>query len=188
MPNFFSAFTSEVFRPRVTLLIPGAIAISTWFIGLLWHFKTLQSLVYKNYTEVGFLLLLATIFAGLVLEDMGARVESWLDSRKDEKDGKHLGNWYAYLRTCFKADPIGRRYIRTLVLRLKFEFGVGFAMVSAGVGLLWFWGIGLSGKVVFVNEVLCLVFSAWGLREGFTTHDTLAKNRANLLADIRTVG
>jgi hypothetical protein len=29
MPNFLSAFTSEVFRPLVTLLIPGAITIST---------------------------------------------------------------------------------------------------------------------------------------------------------------
>ena len=43
MPNFFSAFTSEVFRPLVTLLNPGAIAISTWFVGLVWQFHTLSS-------------------------------------------------------------------------------------------------------------------------------------------------
>ena len=56
MPNFFSAFTSEVFRPLVTLLIPGAIAISTWFVGLLWQFPELRSLVYGNHAEAGLVL------------------------------------------------------------------------------------------------------------------------------------
>lgn len=142
MPNFFSAFTSEVFRPLVTLLIPGAIAVSTWFVGLLWHFAALRTLVRDNHTEVAFVLLLAMIFAGLVVEDIGARFESFLDSRRDAQDGKHLDNWYAYLRTAFKADPIGRRYLRTLVLRLKFELGIAFAMISAGLGLLWLWYMG----------------------------------------------
>jgi hypothetical protein len=61
-------------------------------------------------------------------------------------------------------------------------------MVSAGAGLLWLWSIGLDGKIVFVNEVLCPLFAAWGFFEEFSTYDTLARNRANLLADIRTVG
>jgi hypothetical protein len=187
MPNFFSAFTSEVFRPLVTLLIPGAIAISTWFVGLLWHFHDLRTLVFSNHAEVGIVLVLATTFAGLVLEDVSARVETWFDSRKEAQDGKHFENWYAYLRTAFKADPIGRRYVRALVLRLKFELGIAFAMFSAGAGLLWLWSMGLSCKVVVVSELLCLLFSAWGFIEGWSTHDTLAKNRANLLAEIRIV-
>ena len=187
MPNFFSAFTSEVFRPLVTLLIPGAIAISTWFIGLLWHFHDLRTLVFNNHAEVGIVLVLAMTFAGLVLEDMGARVETCFDSRKGKQDGKHSDNWYAYLRSAFKADPIGRRYVRSLVLRLKFELGIAFAMVSAGAGLLWLWSMGLSCKAVLIAELLCVLFTAWGFLEGWSTHDTLAKNRANLLQEIRIV-
>jgi len=166
MPNFFSAFTSEVFRPLVTLFIPGAIAISTWFVGLLWHFHEMRTLAYNNHAEVGLVLGLAVTFAGLVLEDMGARVEDWLDKRKNKLDGTHRDNWYAYLRTAFKADPIGRRYLRTLVLRLKFELGIAFAMLSAGVGLLWLWSMGLSCKVVVITELLCISFTAWGFIEG----------------------
>ena len=187
MPNFFSAFTSEVFRPLVTLLIPGAIAISTWFVGLLWHFHDLRTLVFNNHAEVGMVLVLAMTFAGLVLEDMGARVETLFDSRKERQNGKHHDNWYAYLRTAFKADPIGRRYVRTLVLRLKFELGIAFAMLSAGAGLMWLWSLGLSGRVVTVAELLCVAFTALGFLEGWSTHDTLAKNRANLLEEIRIV-
>jgi hypothetical protein len=177
IPNFFSAFTSEVFRPLVTLLIPGAIAISTWFVGLLWHFHDLQILVHHNHTDAALVLLLAMTFAGLVLEDMGARVETRWDRRKDKQDGKHVDNWYAYLRTAFKADPIGRRYIRTLVLRLKFELGITLAMLSAGGGILWLWCMGLSWRVAIVSEILCVLFAALGLCEGCCTHDTLARNR-----------
>jgi hypothetical protein len=187
MPNFFSAFTSEVFRPLVTLLIPGTIAISTWFVGLLWHFHDLQTLVHNNHAEADLVLVLAMTFVGLVLEDMGARVESWMDSRRDEQSGKQFDNWYAYLRTAFKADPIGRRYLRTLVLRLKFELGTAFAMLSAGCGLLWLWHMGLNGTVVVVSELLCTVFAVLGFLEAWSTHDTLARNRANLLEEIRIV-
>jgi hypothetical protein len=187
MPNFFSAFTSEVFRPLVTLLIPGAIAISTWFVGLVWQFHDLQTLVHNNHAEAGLVLVLAMTFVGLVLEDMGARVETRWDARKDRQNGSHVDNWYAYLRTAFKADPIGRRYVRTLVLRLKFELGIAFAMLSAGVGILWLWYIGLSFRVVVASELLCVLFVVWGLVEGRSTHDTLAKNRQNLLGEIRIV-
>lgn len=187
MPNFFAAFTSEVFRPLVTLLIPGAIAISTWFIGCVWHFPSLKTLVAGNHAETGLVLVLAMTFAGLVLEDMGARVETHLDNKRDAKTSGHLENWYKYLRTAFQADPIGRRYIRTLVLRLKFELGVGFAMLTAAAGLIWLACMGLSCAVVVVNEALCLAFASLAFYEASCTHDTLAKNRANLLHEIRIV-
>jgi hypothetical protein len=186
VPNFFSAFTSEVFRPLVTLLIPGAIAISTWCAALIWHFPALRTLVHNNHTETGFILFLAMTFAGLVVEDLGAHVETEFDWKRD-KDGKHLNNWYAYLRTAFNADPIGRRYVRTLVLRLKFELGVAFGSLSAGIGTLWLWRIGLSGWSVAVSESLCITFAAYGFYEGWSTHNTLAINRANLLQEIRIV-
>lgn len=187
MPNLFSAFTSEVFRPLVTLLLPGAIAISTWFIGLLWQFPELKKAVFENHTETGLVLVLAMTFAGMILEDMGTRLESALDSRRERQTGTHLANWNAYLRTAFSTDLIGRRYIRTLVLRLKFEFGTAFAMLIAGMGTLWLWSMGLSCKLAIVSLGLCVVFALWLFFEGSCTHELLAKNHANLLEDIRIV-
>jgi hypothetical protein len=127
MPNLFSAFTCEVFRPLVTLLLPGAIAVSTWFVGLLWQFPELRKMAFANHPETGFVLVLAMTFAGMALEDLGTRLETSMDRRRDKQTGKHFENWYAYLRIAFTTDPIGRRYIRTLVLRLKFELGTAFA-------------------------------------------------------------
>jgi hypothetical protein len=105
MPNFFSAFTNEVFWPLATLLIPGSIGICSWFIALLWRFPSLNDLVSKNHGDSEFILLLATIFVGMVLEDFGARWEDRLDYWADGRtNGLHSKNWCAYLRTAFKSD------------------------------------------------------------------------------------
>jgi hypothetical protein len=87
----------------------------------------------------------------------------------------------------FKSDPIGRRYARTLVLRLKFELGVVFAMVSAALGLIWLAALGLGFWVVLCCGLLCLAFAVWGFIEATATHKVLSKTRAALLGTIRVV-
>jgi len=189
MPNFFSAFTSEVFRPIATLLIPGAIGISTWLVALLWCFNNLKRLVASNHTESSLLILLAMIFAGMVFEDMGSRYEASLDNHTDRRTNNlHSSQWFDYLRTAFRADPIGRRYLRSLVLRLKFELGVAFSMVSAALGLIWLVALGLSCKAAMVTGLVCLLFMVWGLVEARGTHRVIASIRAELLKEIRIVG
>jgi hypothetical protein len=109
MPNLFSAFTNDVFRPLATLLIPGAIGISTWFIALIWHFPALYDLVTRNRGDSGLLLLLAAIFSGMVFEDLGARWEVQLDNWADARtNNEHTKDWWQYLQTSFKSEPIGR--------------------------------------------------------------------------------
>ena len=188
MPNFFSAFTSEVFRPIATLLIPGAIGISSWFIALLWKFGALRKIVADNHTETSLVVLLAMIFAGLLFEDFGSHYESWLDNRANDVNKLHIQQWYDYLKTAFRADPIGRRYLRTLVLRLKFELGVAFAMASAALGILWLALLGLDCKTVACAEFVCVFFLAIVLFEANQTHQVPGRTRAKLLEEIRIVG
>ena len=186
--NFFSAFTSEVFRPLVSILIPGAIGVSTWVIAILWQFEALKSLAEKNHTETAWVLLIAMIFAGVFFEDLGSHVESVLDERADRRSkGEHFATWFAYLRTAFVADPIGRRYIRSLVLRLKFELGVAFAMISAGLGLLWLRVQGLPRSTAICGCSLAVGFTLWAMWEAVNTHCALATTRSELLKDIRVI-
>ncbi len=188
MPNFFSAFTTDVFRPLATLLIPGAIGICTWCLALIWKFASVQGLVGRNHTETGFALLFAMVFAGMVIEDFGARWENQLDRWADARTGgQHSKNWLAYLQTSFKSDPVGRRYARALVLRLKFELGVGVAMISAALGLVWLACLGLTCGVFVVCLLLCFAFSGWGLIEAKETHKLLSKTRATILEKVQTV-
>jgi hypothetical protein len=189
MPNFFSAFASDVFRPIVTLIIPGAIGISTWFIALLLDFPSLRALVGENHTECSFVLLLAMIFAGLVLEDVGARWETILDDRADRQTNKlHSTHWFDYLRTAFRSEPIGRGYLRALVLRLKFELGTAFAMISAGAGVVRLLFLGVNWRSMGIVELLCIGFTIWCLSEASKTHDLLARTRTELLRGVNIAG
>jgi len=186
MPNFFSAFTTDVFRPIATILIPGAIAISTWFIGLVWHFVAIRDLT-SNHTETSLVLLLAMIFGGMVIEDVGSTYESRLDDIAKNTRGEHEEEWGRYLRLVFKDSPVGRRYLGTLVLRLKFELGIAFSMLSAALGLLWLLYLGLNEITFAWTALVCMGFTVWGLSEARKTHDLLAKTRHNLLKGVHVV-
>src|ERR1700682_3826256 len=98
MKELFAAFNTDFFRALTTLIIPGAIAVSTWSVYLILTFERLKKLVEQNHVETGFVLFVAVVFIGLVIEDVGARIESFLDSRADRRtQGKHTEEWYEYL-------------------------------------------------------------------------------------------
>lgn len=186
--NLLSAFQSEVFRPLVTLLIPGAFAISSWVVALVWKFPALQGLISRNHTETAWILFLIITATGIIIEDWGARVESALDKRANKQtQGKHSENWYAYLRTAFVADPIGRGYTRSLVIRLKFELGIFFSSLATAGGLVWLLCLGMNSAAAISLICLCLLLAAWELKEATDTHGVLAINRAELLKDIRII-
>src|SRR5438105_6201854 len=109
MKEIFSAFGSEVFRPLVTLLLPGAVAISLWSVFLLQRLPALYKFADANHSEFAWAFVFVALFIGLLLEDLGSRVESKiLDPRLNTKtEGEHEGRWWRYLRTAYKVEPIG---------------------------------------------------------------------------------
>ena len=44
MKEIFSAFASEVFRPLVTIFIPGSIALCSWIVFLVQQFRSVMIL------------------------------------------------------------------------------------------------------------------------------------------------
>ncbi len=190
MKELFAAFNTDFFRALTTLIIPGALAASTWAIQLILTFAPLKNLVKDNHVESAFVLFIAVVFIGLVIEDIGARIESFLDSRaNDQTQGKHTKEWYAYLRTAFVCEPIGRRYIRTLVTRLKFELGTAVGILIADTGLVVLWVGGFSScRLSLILLLLSLSVAAYlGFLEAPASHRLLAKARSEMLDEIRVV-
>jgi hypothetical protein len=186
--NFFSAFQSEVFRPLVTILIPGGLAASSWIIFVLWKFPALKDLIGRNHTETAWILVLLITAIGLVIEDWGARIETVWDRAADrQSDGEHTRTWHEYLRCAFVADPIGRRYTRSVVLRLKFELGTACGCLIAALGLVGLVILGLNCGTGLVLIVLSVVFAGWQIIEAKDTHALLAITRKELLQEIRIV-
>jgi hypothetical protein len=190
MKELFAAFNTDFFRALTTLVIPGAIAVSTWSINLILTFTRLTKLVEQNHVETAFILFVAVIFIGLITEDVGARIESLLDCRADRKtEGKHTEEWYAYLKTAFVCEPIGKRYIRTLVTRLKFELGTAVGILIADSGLIVLWIGGFSScRLSLILLFLSVVIAAYlGLWEAPASHKLLGKARTLMLEQIRVV-
>src|SRR5258708_512858 len=144
MKDIFSAFQQDVFRPIVTLLIPGGIAILPFFLFAIWMFPSLAALVGANHTETAMILTLIVIGVGLVCEDLGSHYETRLDNKAKSNDSTFDSVWFEYLRKAFDPDPVGRRYLRTLVTRLKFELGCFAAFLFCFVGLFLLLSFGKS--------------------------------------------
>jgi hypothetical protein len=186
--NFFAAFQSEVFRPLVTLLIPGALAISTWCIALCWQFPKLHEAMAAHSSESYLILFFVITAVGISVEDLGARIELRFDeSANKASDGDFDEEWFAYLRTAFVADPIGRGYARTLVLRLKFQLGIMLSSFIAGLGLLWLLWLGMDRGGAVILFLLAAGLSIWNYKAARDVHDALEKVRKELCGDIRII-
>jgi len=134
--ELFSALSAAIFYPLVSLVLPGLTAISGWFVYFM-NVQSFRMIVSKSHTETAFVLMLLSIFVGTVIDDLGTRLESlWLDHwRNARTSGKDQEEWWAYLRKPFEVEPSGRRHLRKLVARLKFELGVplGLAITCPAV-------------------------------------------------------
>src|SRR5215467_11479877 len=164
MKELFSAFSAAVFYPLMTLVMPGLTAIVAWFF-LFMTKPSFRALVGRNHTETAFVLMLLSIFVGTVIDDFGMRLESaWLDrSRNNRTVGRHREEWWAYLRTPFVIEPSGRRHLRKLVARLKFELGVP-AGVLITAPALWL-NLQLGREFAWMLSLLGLSLSVYLLLE-----------------------
>ncbi len=190
MKELFAAFNTDFFRALTTLIIPGGIAVSTWCVELVLIFEPFKCLVARNHVEASLVLFLVIVFVGLVIEDVGARIEDGMDKRADKlTQGKHRQDWYAYLRMAFVCEPIGRRYIRTLVTRLKFELGTAIGIVIADIGLMMLWLDGFAScKLSLSLLVLSVIIAVYlGLWEAPASHKLLATARSEMLDQIRII-
>jgi hypothetical protein len=185
MKELFSAFSAAVFYPLVALVLPGLTAISGWYV-LLAQGTVVKGVVTRNHTETAFVLMLLAIFVGTVIDDLGMRIETlWLDPGRERRtNGDHSAEWWAYLRKPFAIEPSGRRHLRRLVARLKFELGVpiGFAITLPS---LWI-NSTVPYRSAFIVSLLGMCLSLYLLWESTATHDILGRLRHELLKEEST--
>jgi hypothetical protein len=180
MKELTATFHSEVFRPVVTLIVPGFYAISTICLSLLQHFPQLKQQIdaYPSVAALVFLLVVLTV--GLITEEAGARIEINFDRVLRKRAGyeNRFKEWFAYLRLAFEKEPVGHRYLRSLVLRLKFELGMTIATVPFWLGTLtlfisWFW----RSLIIAISALLAVYL----LFEARCSNETLSELRREML-------
>ena len=178
-----SAFRTEIFRPLMILVAPGATAIAPYAL-ILRHEAPVISGFLERHSLVGFAVLsIATMAAGFVLEDLGSRLGIWWDDRLKRRDPEFGPTWDKYLTLAFSPEPVGQRYIRGLLLRMKFETHFALALLISLAG--WLWLESIHTHWTFVGLVLFVIghviLSAYLLFEAHSAVPVLHNVRAQLV-------
>jgi len=190
MKEISSFFSSEVFRPIVTLIIPGTTATVFYLLSLQCllkkHIEPLNSLGTYQGTIILFFVFVS---AGLIIENIGSMIECHIDEKLDkESNGKHDSDWYEYLRLAFKYEPVGHRYLRTVVFRLKFELAFGIGSLFAIPGLIWYLNIKSVDCCYYWLAMLFAVVGFFLLVEAKRSAVVLSRVRAEILKGITMIG
>ncbi len=188
MKDIFGAFNNEVFKPLVTRCIPGLVALSTWLVLLDSKSSAVHRLLQGGGWDVILLLAITAITAGMILEDVGTLVETKILDKRLKKRTKGYdpdAEWDEYMRVAYEIEPVGERCLRAMVLRMKFELGMAFALVSACVGLLYT-GVGSHMALRLAGGLVALML--YMLWEARSSHQALAEIRHELLKGIRLIG
>lgn len=182
--DILGAFKTEIFRPLVTLAIPGVTSVAP-LVPVVTHYNPkIRGFWEAHPASFVALFVIAILATGLILEDIGARIEDGIwDEMIERKSGKQHADWRAYLRTAWEREPIGHRYLRTVLVRLKFELSFGLSIIAAVLGLLWLQVLeGPWARTQFGIFAACaLVCSAYLLWESYGSAWVLARTRHLLL-------
>lgn len=135
--DLISGLKSELFRPLVTLVVPGAIAIAPYVIVVQHYIPDVGAFWTHHSSAFVGIVIVAIVAAGMVLEDIGAQLETFWDKRNRKRDADEENRWNRYLALNTQDQIIGQRYLRTLSMRMKFELSATPALLLHSAGLYW---------------------------------------------------
>jgi hypothetical protein len=168
-------FGPDPYRAIVTQVLPGLIGSSTWIIALYDRSPGARKFLDQNTPIATGALVLAAIFWGFVCEDLGSRIEVWIERWQTRR----------YIRRAYVIEPPGIRYLRTLVTRMKFELNAAIALFSAAVGIKF-------AYVSFVNplwlEASMTIVGIFLLLEGRESVTLLRDLRERMQEPITVIG
>ncbi len=184
-----SAFKSEIFRPLATVISPGATSIGPYVFIVGYYVPRVRVFWEQHPSAFTAAIVVCVISSGLILENVGARIESKLwDARLSKTNERHTEEWNEYLQQKVNPEIVGQRYLQTIVMRLKFELAMGPALLVMLVGMIWlnhlyeFWPC--SGLLAFAG--FTVVLSGYLLYESYCSCQVLAKTRRQIVKATRT--
>ena len=158
----------DVYRAVVVVLVPGFVCCSPWLAYVLW-----PELLSPNTWEglglpISVSIFMIVLAAGLVMEDIGSRIEVlWADRWLRRRGPRLSRQWLPYLALTGSTEAVAIRYLRATLVRFKFELSMIPACVIAAVGLSigQFMGQGLGLAKTSSLVILLLLIALWFLFE-----------------------
>lgn len=184
-----NAFKKEVFKAVVITLIPGAFALAPFIIFFYIKSSKLSTIIDGNLLGASLVYIFISIAIGMVLEDIGARIEFLFGCIVLKKEADYMNNWDTYLRTHFQNRQVGEGYINSVVMRMKFElsFSVALIVMEIGIMLLNTTSQGFWNGLFIKASLITLALSAYLAWEAYESVKLLGKLRKNLLSGVNTI-
>lgn len=116
-----NAFKENAFRALVITFIPGAFSIAPYIVFAYINYDQFNHLINNNLTGFAIVYSIIAIASGMILEDLGSRVEAVMGKMKSKNDARYDTEWYSYLCTYYEQKPIIFNYLNGVVMRMKLE-------------------------------------------------------------------
>ena len=129
-----SFFRNEVFRPLVIICVPGLYATAPFLVLFVCGFPAAAAFLTAHESVSVALAILTVIAGGMIVEDIGSRIECFIDNRNLKRDNRYMESWYAYLLKTYDNNQPWHHYMNTIVLRFKFELSMSSAAVLSIIG------------------------------------------------------
>lgn len=133
-------------------------------------------------------IVLIALVVGIMLENMGGRIEvNIYDNLLSLRKKDYFETWEKFLMIQYKGqEPIGHRYLRNILFRMKFELSVGVGLIIMTIGLgiynidhVIFKSIGMNVLVVYLFPVATSIYLL--VFEGLRSAEVLAECRKALV-------
>jgi hypothetical protein len=180
-----SVLRTDVFRSVVTIIIPGLVATSPFLALVARYCPWLSEFVRQNAGLSSLALLLIAMTAGHVIEDLGSRIEAhFWDACLKRRNKRFIQEWKDYLRLAFEHEPVGQHYLKTILLRFKFETNLAVSLIVSLLGMISY-GVVVGGPGYCVcSGILFPLLAAYLLYESKTSCKVLADIRHQLLKGV----
>lgn len=178
----------DINRIVFQLLIPGIFAVLPFFV--LFLTKCNEVKIYFKQSELMCFaaLFVLSIAAGLILEDIGSLIEKCVWDRINKRRYPEAEDeWERYLKLDLPVDVplIAERYLRTIVVRMKFElsFSVALFVMIIGIILLRIQTGFISSKCSFCISciIVPLLLSVYVFWESWNSTKLLINTRKKIL-------
>jgi hypothetical protein len=159
-----STLKDEYLRPIATTLVPGSIALGPFVLLLKNNVPAVETFIHDYPAAFVTAFVVFVIAAGLILEDLGAQIEvNCFDKPMRKKDTRCKERWEQYLRLTLNDSLIGQQYLKTVLVRFKFELSMIPALVLFVGGIVWlqydspFWPSRPRGTKTYGKMIISLL-------------------------------
>lgn len=178
----------DIDRIILQLFIPGIFVVVPFFLLFVQSFASIKEYFLKSEGITTVALFILSITVGLILEDFGSLIEvKFWDALNKKKYPEIDDEWEAYLKLDLPSncDLVAQRYLRTILVRMKFELSFSISLILMTIGLIIlnlnfpFSNFGLP--FYFYGIILPLIIASYVLYESKISSELMLKTRKKII-------